>query len=121
MFETRCVTAQFSHPANGKHSQAIIQSIRMANAGRHFIHSTDDLMPQLHWGISDYLTAMLDGNQEAPPRDTNAGSAHRITSLSLFPPIFNLLNISLSYSCNYALLSLAFLVAFCFCLMSFPL
>lgn len=35
------------------------------------------------WGTSDNLTARLDGNQEAPPRDTNAGSAHRITSLHL--------------------------------------
>ena len=68
------------------HSQPGIQSITMAGLGWHFIHSTDDLMPRLHRGISDYLTATLDGNQEAPPRDTNAGSNRRITSYSFFPP-----------------------------------
>lgn len=52
---------------------------------------------ELHLGISDYLTAVHDGTQEAPPRHTNAGSAHRITSLPLFP-LVNLHNISHSAS-----------------------
>lgn len=45
--------------------------------------------PQLHWGISDYLTATLDGNQEAPPGGTETGSTKRVTSL-----YFDSLNVS---------------------------
>lgn len=79
--KTRRSPARFSHPANGKNTHSL-QSSTMAGAGWRFVHSSGDLTAQFI--ISDYLTAMLDGNQEAPPRDTNAGSAHRITSLSLF-------------------------------------
>lgn len=101
--------AQFSH----QHSQLGIQSITMAWLGWHFIHSPDDLMPRLHWGISDYLTAMLDGNQEAPPRDTNAGSDRRITSHSLFFHLFKpSLYLTLFLWQHALLLSL---LSFCFC------
>ena len=73
--------------------------------------------PTFTGGISDYLTAMLDGNQEAPPRDTNAGSAHRITSLSLFFSLFSTFSISnsrplVSTPCFH-------LFFFCLCFMSF--
>lgn len=63
---------------------------------------------------------MLDRNQEAPPRGTNAGSAHRITSLSLFFFCsFSTFSISDSSSTTYTLFSLVCLVTSSLCYMSF--
>lgn len=47
-------------------------------------------MAQHHRGIRDNLTAELDGNQEVPPKDTNTGSAHRITSPSFLLSVFSI-------------------------------
>lgn len=70
--------ARLSHLTGGKHS--CLSSGSAAMTARLLLVADDDLMARTAlWGRSDCLAAMLDGNQEAPPSDTNAGSAHRIT------------------------------------------
>lgn len=70
--------ARSSHLTGGKHSR--LSSGSAAMTARLLFIADDDLMARTAlWGRSDCLAAMLDGNQEAPPSDTNAGSAHRIT------------------------------------------
>ena len=82
-------------PCHWKHSKPSLQSITVARAGRRFIHSTGDLMSNLHRGNKglSYSNAWWESGSSSQRHKRRKCPQNHIT-LSSPPPLFSIFSIS---------------------------